>query len=104
LSTRISTAPAIHSSFNGKILIKICFEWDSFRDGSGSKDFALGRVGQPPLVLENFPLKIPNCSNFDHLGQKISLGQVKKIPWSNTGRPLIYCWSEVYSVWARAHL
>jgi len=69
-------------------------------DGLGSKNFDLGRViflclGQPALNLENFPLKSPNLSIFFPGIIKISSCQVKKIPGSMVGWPLIYCGSNV---------
>jgi len=61
--------------------------------GPGQKFFNQVLSGQPPLGLENFPLK----SQIFPSDQKNIIRLGKKIPRLMKGRPLIYCGSKVYS-------
>jgi len=75
---------------------------------AGSGQYFVVRVGpgQPPLGLENFPLKIPNFSIFFPSDQKNLIWLVQKIPGSKTHWPLIYtaAGQKYARGWARAHL
>jgi len=91
------------SSFSKKI-------WNEIRSFFRPFDFCILQTCmiiwvrcQPPLGLENFPLKIAYFSIFFSSGQKKSHRLRSKIPSSKMGQPLIYCGSKVWLGQVRAN-